>query len=141
MAADDNKHANNNSNNNESNKASNHDDDSSKKKFLSTTSAASRYFSTTCFSSIFMILYLVLTCSNLYRLMYPLAFLDLSPYPPDEFVKPLWETGTPMDMTVYLSCKDRFQTKSFIQSEFVNINKQKSNDGGDEEEEGRGDWR
>ena len=60
----------------------------------------SSYFSTTCFSSAFMALYLILTCSNLYRLMYPLAFLDLTPYSEESLVKPLWETGTPLEMTV-----------------------------------------
>ena len=91
----------------------------------------SSYFSTTCFSSAFMVLYLFLTGSNLYRLMYPLAFLDLTPYSEESFVKPLWETGTPMDMTIYLSKSDRFH-KAFLRSEFVN----KPNHGDENDDEG-----
>jgi hypothetical protein len=49
--------------------------------------------------------------------MYPLTGVDLTPFPPDNFVRPLWETEEKMHMKVYLSLKKKFD-REFLASEF-----------------------
>jgi hypothetical protein len=75
-------------------------------------------FSTTCASSLLMLLYLIMVSLNLYKLMYPLAFLDLTPFSPHDFVHPLWTTGSTMEMKVYLSVKKQFH-QDFLHSDFA----------------------
>jgi len=54
---------------------------------------------------------------SMYKLMFPLASVDLSVYPPSDFIKPLWDEGTKMDMRVYLSTRQKFDM-DFVHSEF-----------------------
>eukprot|EP00980_Cylindrotheca_fusiformis_P015448 scaffold4343_cov144-Cylindrotheca_fusiformis.AAC.26 len=77
----------------------------------------SSFVSTSCVSSVLMILYVAMACMNLYGLMYPLSRVDLSTTPPDDFVNPLWEKEASIHMKVYLSAKNKFD-KSFVDSEF-----------------------
>jgi hypothetical protein len=49
--------------------------------------------------------------------MYPLTFVDLTPFPPDSFVQPLWETEEKMHMKVYLSSTKKFN-REFLEAEF-----------------------
>jgi hypothetical protein len=59
--------------------------------------------SISCASSVLLALYLLVATWNLYKLMVPLARIDLSLYSPQDFVKPLWPPNTPLYLRVYLS--------------------------------------
>ena len=54
---------------------------------------------------------------NLYKLMYPLAMIDLAAVPPDNFIKPMWKKGENMHLRVYVSTREGFNGH-FIRSEF-----------------------
>ena len=54
---------------------------------------------------------------NIYRLMFPLAMIDLSPYAKDDFVRPLWEEGAPVHLRVYLSTRHNFNV-AFLSESF-----------------------
>ena len=70
---------------------------------------ANRFFSTSCFATVFMALYVSFACFNLYRLMFPLAMLDISTVPEDQFVRPLWPPADEkLHMRVYLSTQKQF---------------------------------
>jgi hypothetical protein len=64
-----------------------------------------------------MALYIAMAMFNIYKLMYPLAMIDLSPYNKDQFVKPLWEEGTPLYLRVYLSTRQEFDV-AFLDESF-----------------------
>jgi hypothetical protein len=74
--------------------------------------------STSCVSSVAMVLYVSMACFNLYGLMYPLRYIDLTTIPEENFVNPLWEKEELMHMKVYLSEKENFD-RTFIESEFL----------------------
>ncbi|GKY94599.1 hypothetical protein MPSEU_000425400 [Mayamaea pseudoterrestris] len=75
------------------------------------------YLSVSCISSMLMAVYVAMAMFNLYRLMFPLATLDLSPYASDQFVKPLWSKGTPVHLRVYLSSRSSFDV-AFLNESF-----------------------
>ena len=50
--------------------------------------------------------------------MYPLSFIDLTIFPPEQMVNPLWETEEKLHMKLYLSAKEKFG-RSFLESEFT----------------------
>jgi hypothetical protein len=63
-----------------------------------------------------MVGYVLLAFFNLYRLMYPLTFVQLEDFSPETIIHPLWETEAKMAMKVYLSTKSQFE-KEFLRSE------------------------
>jgi hypothetical protein len=63
-----------------------------------------------------MIGYVLLAFFNLYRLMYPLTFVQLEDFSPKDMIHPLWETEANMAMKVYLSTKSQFD-KEFLRAE------------------------
>ena len=73
------------------------------------------------------LIHVTLACSTMifpllfplrYRLMYPLSFIDLTIFPPEQMVNPLWETEEKLHMKLYLSAKEKFG-RSFLESEFA----------------------
>lgn len=64
-----------------------------------------------------MALYIAMATFNLYRLMFPLAMIDLSHYSKDTYVKPLWKSATPMYLQVYLSTRPTFNV-AFLEESF-----------------------
>eukprot|EP00550_Attheya_septentrionalis_P002618 CAMPEP_0198288322 /NCGR_PEP_ID=MMETSP1449-20131203/6858_1 /TAXON_ID=420275 /ORGANISM="Attheya septentrionalis, Strain CCMP2084" /LENGTH=835 /DNA_ID=CAMNT_0043986435 /DNA_START=192 /DNA_END=2699 /DNA_ORIENTATION=+ len=72
--------------------------------------------SLSCTASVFMALYMGMAIFNLYRLMNPITFLDVSSFPPSRFVKPLWDTEAPLHMQVYLSSVPKFDL-SFLKAD------------------------
>lgn len=54
---------------------------------------------------------------SIYKLMFPLASVDISSVSPSEFVHPLWDEGTHMDMRVYISKRPQFSL-DFVRAEF-----------------------
>lgn len=64
-----------------------------------------------------MVVYMGGAGYSMYKLMYPLASVDLSSVPPSDFVNPLWDEGTSMDMRVYVSKRPQFAL-DFIHAEF-----------------------
>ena len=75
------------------------------------------FFSVSCASSVLLALYVGMAMFNIYRLMFPLAMIDLSPYAKDSFVRPLWEEGTPVHLRVYLSTRHNFNV-GFLSESF-----------------------
>jgi len=65
-------------------------------------------FSSSCFVSVFFALYMLLVVSNLYKLMYPLAFVDTSSTPQKGLVRSLWNEACDMKMKVYLSSRPKY---------------------------------
>jgi hypothetical protein len=86
------------------------------------------FCSTSCTASVFMVLYLSFAGFNLYRLMFPLAMIDISTIPDDDFVHPLWEKAGNMHMRVYLSTRRQFSL-GFLQSEYAGA--ESSEEGGE----------
>eukprot|EP00978_Attheya_sp_CCMP212_P018458 scaffold50535_cov63-Attheya_sp.AAC.2 len=72
--------------------------------------------SLSCTASVFMALYMGMAIFNLYRLMHPITFLDVSSFHPSRFVKPLWDTEEPLHMQVYLSSVPKFDL-SFLKAD------------------------
>lgn len=67
------------------------------------------YINASSVSSVLMALYIGFAALNLYKLMYPLTGLDVSEFRfPQDFVHPLWSTGSKLHMQIYLSTKKRF---------------------------------
>jgi hypothetical protein len=75
-----------------------------------------------------MVLYISMAGFNLYKLMYPLAMIDISPVPESDFVQPLWKKAGSMHMRVYLSTRSKF-SMAFIRSEYAGA--QSSGEGGE----------
>jgi hypothetical protein len=90
----------------------------------------SSFFSVSCGASVLMFLYIGMGGLNFYRLMYPLAFLDVKGT--SKLVGPLWEEAAKMRMKVYLSTQKKFQL-DFFESEFASASAAAGED--DEEEE------
>lgn len=65
-----------------------------------------------------MVVYVCMATFNLYGLMYPLTFVDLTAVPPEQMVNPLWEIEEKLHMKVYLSSSPKFG-RSFLDSEFA----------------------
>lgn len=76
------------------------------------------FLSASCGASVLMALYISFASMNLYRLMFPLAMLDVSSFPADDFVGPLWKPQEgKMRMRVYLSTRRKFSLTD-LRSEF-----------------------
>ena len=77
----------------------------------------SSIFNVSCGASVLMAFYIVAAGFNLFRLMYPLANVDLSQY--EGFVNPLWTTdpSDEMHLRVYLATSPRFDL-SFFDTDF-----------------------
>ena len=71
-------------------------------------------FSTSCLTTCFFVVYLLMAFTNLYKLMYPLSFLDTSSTPN---VRSYWEEASEMNMKVYLSSIPKFQL-DFLRVEY-----------------------
>lgn len=71
-------------------------------------------FSLSCGASVLMIFYMGMAMFNLYRLMHPLVALgDLSIYPPESFVGPLWKSTSNLFFKVYISKTPQFTSEFF----------------------------
>ena len=64
--------------------------------------------SSSCFVSVLFVFYILLAMFNLYRLMYPLTFVNLASVPKNHFVRSMWEEASQMKMKVYLSSQPMF---------------------------------
>ena len=103
----------------------------------------SSIFNVSCASSVLMALYIGSAGLSLFRLMFPLAQMDLSEYPPQQLVHPLWKTSgdsktihgdsnshknhEAMWLRVYLSTKDQFDA-SFLETEFASATNNNDDD-------------
>ena len=77
-----------------------------------------------------MAVYMALAGYNIYKMMFPLAGMDLSNVQASQMVHPLWDEGTVMDMRVFLSTRQRFNV-DFLQTEFPvveEVNNDNNND-------------
>eukprot|EP00934_Nitzschia_sp_Nitz4_P006302 Nitzschia sp. Nitz4//scaffold13_size275219//75058//77530//NITZ4_000859-RA/size275219-augustus-gene-0.228-mRNA-1//1//CDS//3329535969//6292//frame0 len=65
-------------------------------------------FSSSCAASVLMALYVCMAIFNLYAIMFPLAYVDLSNFSEERFVKPFWRAEEQLHMKVYLSTIPNF---------------------------------
>jgi hypothetical protein len=85
---------------------------------LITMTPIKNIFSVSCFSTIFVVVYIVIATLNLYRLMHPLAFQgDLTQF--QRWVSPLWPKAAPLHLRVYVSTRPTFSV-DFLQAEYYN---------------------
>jgi hypothetical protein len=75
-------------------------------------------FSTSSVTTCIFIVYLFSAFSNLYKLMYPLSFIDTSSTPYNDLVRSCWEEKSEMKMKVYLSSLPKFKL-DFLRLEYT----------------------
>jgi hypothetical protein len=90
----------------------NSDESQSKKK-------ASSLFSTSCGASVLMALYIGMASFNIYQLMFPLATVDLTSFPPSSYVNPLWSKASEIHLKLYLSSRKDFEASFVHEAEFA----------------------
>lgn len=74
-------------------------------------------FSMSCVATVATIAYAYFGLSNIYQLMNPLSRVDLSIYPPNQMINPLWDMeNDEYQMKVYLSHSQQF-SMSFLQAD------------------------
>ncbi|KAG7344529.1 Cleft lip and palate transmembrane protein 1 (CLPTM1)-domain containing protein [Nitzschia inconspicua] len=94
----------------------------------------SSIFSSSCAASFLMVGYILMAFFNIYGLMFPLTFVKLEDYgPQDSWIHPLWETEAKMAMKVYLSTKQRFD-KEFLRADLPERNNNNNHNLNEEED-------
>ncbi|GAX23009.1 hypothetical protein FisN_15Hh093 [Fistulifera solaris] len=76
----------------------------------------SSIFSTSNVATLLMTFYVGMAALNLSRLMFPLSFIDISTFPSDTFIRPLWSKASDLHLEVYLSTQKQFSRSFLLES-------------------------